>query len=203
MNIILTSACNKNCSFCFAKDYITNPKKEIFELDFVKNLILEAAEIQFHGATKFKNFRLLGGEPTKYPHFKELMKWLINLANERLKDKTPMTEPQLISNFLFTDSDIGDLLLQYYKTNSKFNLLLNASEFASEKQFDLFIDNINKYTVFQNNVSVALGFTMFHDNDFEFYEKTLDRLYDEYISKNTLKSHLPQIRLSIANPEHG
>ncbi len=203
MNIILTSACNKNCSFCFAKEYVSNPEKEIFDLQFVKNLISEAGEINSIGNVKINKFQLLGGEPTKYPHFKELMKWMTEIAIHKKENNQKMSTPCLISNFLFKDEEIGNLIKEYSDTGLAFHLLLNSSEFNNENQFDLFINNLNKFISFKSNLKLTLGFTMFSGNKFSFYKKTLDRLYDDFLSKNKTKKNMAKIRLSMPNPQQG
>lgn len=202
MNLILTSSCNKNCSFCFANEYVKNPEEEIFNIDFVKELLTEAAFIQGNNV-KYSQIKLLGGEPTMYPHFKELMRWLIDLGKERYQNKQPMLKPCLVSNFLFTDNEIGELIKEYSEIGSEFNFLLNTAEFGSKTQLKLFIKNIQKFIVQKKYISLTFGFTMFKNKDFKTYKDILDAIYNEFILSYDKHVLSPYIRLSMPNPENG
>lgn len=76
-NIIISDVCNLKCPFCFAREYLDAAQHEsafipldVFEqrLDF-----LEHSDIQ--------EIRLIGGEPTLHPHFREI----VEMASARQK----------------------------------------------------------------------------------------------------------------------
>lgn len=67
--LTLNRACNLSCKWCYAQKTI---KRDNMKLDTAKRLI----DISIGMGTK--NFKLIGGEPTIYPYFFEIIKYLIN-----------------------------------------------------------------------------------------------------------------------------
>lgn len=81
MNLILTSRCNKNCGYCFAKDI----GLEDMSLEQVEKTLDD-----HEGMT----LRMLGGEPTMHPQFRDML--LMAVRKER--------HVHVFSNLLFDDS---------------------------------------------------------------------------------------------------
>lgn len=179
-NFILTSKCSKNCNFCFAKTFKNS--KEEFDFELLKSLIKEMP--------KNEPVRLLGGEPTDYSYFKELMLFI----------KEEHRHCLLISNFLF-DKDILQFLIDY-KSTPEFNLgfLINSSYLLeNKKNADKFIENYNSiYSVSRDmgtEESLACGITIEPDKfSVEYYLEYID-----FLVKNLIK--VEQIRLSLAFPD--
>ncbi len=71
-NILLTEKCNLKCSYCFAKDYTNQHSKEISFENFKK-----AVAFISKGNPNAK-IGLIGGEPTLYSHFGEVLDYLEN-----------------------------------------------------------------------------------------------------------------------------
>ena len=202
MNLILTSVCNKRCSFCFAKQYVTNPEIEVFDLDFVKTLLEEASQIQTNGQVKEQEVKLLGGEPTIYPHFVELMEWLTSKAEERKTLNQSWIKICIVSNFLFRDEKVGKSIDEYAKAGHKFSCLINTAE-MNEEQKILVAFNIKSYVLNHLNAGLTLGFTLNCEYSFDYYKDNLDYLYDEVIKNRPLSETPVMIRLSLQNPEAG
>jgi organic radical activating enzyme len=98
-NILFTTYCNRNCSYCFAKGKVDLNRDTG---DPSKNLSLEALEqiIDFYNRSLLKRIAVLGGEPTLNPDFTALM--------DRIFD-----EPSFKSVMLFTNGVIPDKALTY------------------------------------------------------------------------------------------
>ncbi len=76
-NILITNFCNQNCPFCFASLEMANKNiKKAIELDQFKKVVL--AYKQMGVAT----IKLLGGEPTLHPQFKEIITFSQNHFNQ-------------------------------------------------------------------------------------------------------------------------
>lgn len=69
--LTLNRNCNLLCNWCYAKDFIDNPHQMDFEL--AKNLVVIAKEV---GS---KSIFLIGGEPTIYPYFMDIVKFILSL----------------------------------------------------------------------------------------------------------------------------
>lgn len=207
MNLILTSECNKHCSFCFAKEYTSSPETEIFDLDFLKNVISEMIAVSGN-STNVSQVKLLGGEPTRYPKFVELMEWLTDIARSRMESNTPMSTICVISNFLYDNDAIAKSMKDFIDTRSPFSLLINVAE-MTQKQKDMVAKNV-RYLMESNfdKTSMTFGFTINPKLKFEYYKDILDYLEKEIISMHRKikveSEYLPiHIRLSLANPERG
>ena len=133
-NLILTQSCDKNCSYCFARQFRfndTNDKE--MSLVTVKSIIDKLLiEIPSGG-----HLSLLGGEPTKYTYFKE--------ALEMCNDSKIIVN--LISNFLFPES-ILNILKDTINRKQDINFLINATELRENNRMEIFSKNYNEiYTL--------------------------------------------------------
>lgn len=173
MNLILTSTCNKNCSFCFAKD---KGKKEEMPLEEAKALI---RKISIPGVVK-----LLGGEPTLYSYLPELLRWL---EDEKV-------DSMMISNFLKITDETKEALISI-QNKRDFNFLLNTSE-MTESQTEKVKNNIDTCVV---KKVVAIGFTIDVKRSFESYEKIID----DFLTDSRTKDKINSIRLSVPFPSAG
>lgn len=70
-NIILTNSCNATCAFCFAQEHSKNPPQFL-------NLEDLMIRIKFLQASGQSQVRLIGGEPTLHPRFKEIIAVIIS-----------------------------------------------------------------------------------------------------------------------------
>lgn len=172
MNLILTTTCNKNCSFCFASGKKDNNQ---FDMEKVKRLVL---------SNPTEGVKLLGGEPTLYKNFSELLTFLKGVRNDVL----------LISNFLIYKPEVKEAIIDFQK-EKELSFLLNASE-TTEKQFETMFNNIKELT---NDETVSLGFTFDDERDFNSYEKWLNRFLDD----DEINRKVRQIRVSAPFPANG
>lgn len=96
-NILLTNIYNRNCIYCFAKQEMKDAKnrgrKE--ELSF-KNLKII---LDFLERSSEKTVRLMGGEPTLHPQFKEFIDYILS-RGFRVHIFTDGLFPPKITDFL-------------------------------------------------------------------------------------------------------
>lgn len=126
MNLIITTTCNKNCSFCFAHEY--NQMEKHMSIETLEKLI---PLLQRSG---YKQVKLLGGEPTQHPQFREFTETLE-------KNNINYT---LISNLLVDNPETIATITKAIKDKKLQNILANASELSGETE-SVFIKN---YMVF-------------------------------------------------------
>ena len=153
MNLILTTTCNKNCSFCFANN---KEDRNQFDLEKLKEMIMSTSPEEV--------VKLIGGEPTLYKDFVPFMEFLSTLPNGVV----------LISNFLIYKPEVKEAIKRFQKVKP-LNFLLNASE-TTEKQYQTMVKNI-KELVFERKIS--LGFTFTEGRTFEDYKQWLDRFHND------------------------
>lgn len=70
INWRLLYGCNYRCSYCFGQDVLS--KKDFVPIEKLKNAVDNIFQID----KSYYTFTLLGGEPTYYPHFLELMRYI-------------------------------------------------------------------------------------------------------------------------------
>jgi radical SAM protein with 4Fe4S-binding SPASM domain len=115
-NILFTTYCNRNCSYCFAKDKVDLGKDKG---DPSKNLSLDALEriVAFYKRSLLKRIVVLGGEPTLNPNFTTLM--------DRI-----FAEPSFKTIMVFTNGLMPDNVLDYLSSHKdkrlKIAMNLNA-----------------------------------------------------------------------------
>jgi radical SAM protein with 4Fe4S-binding SPASM domain len=66
-NVLLTTACNLSCSYCFAQERIKEKGCQYITLDNARQVIA------FLKKSQFPIFRMMGGEPTLHPQFEEIV----------------------------------------------------------------------------------------------------------------------------------
>lgn len=109
MNILLTTACTKGCSFCFAQ----KNTPQIMSLENFKKLL------DFIQASRpIPYFKLMGGEPSQHPLFTVFM-------DELIQRQLPFG---LITNGLYKDPEILQSITKAITKNSLKSILLNISE---------------------------------------------------------------------------
>ena len=72
-NILITNYCNRECSYCFAKDKVN--KQNVNGVNRNRNLTLENVDliINFLKQSNHSVFSILGGEPTLHPQFTQIV----------------------------------------------------------------------------------------------------------------------------------
>lgn len=164
-NIMLTKACNLNCKYCFANEFVNKSSEE--------NVItIENFNKALDFITRTENHvGLIGGEPTTHPKFKEILEIIIN--NPRVKSCTVYT------NGLEIDKFFNQLC------HPKFSLLVNCNNHELlGSRFAKLQDNLDELLINRYmNHKVSLGINMYAP-DFE-YQYILD-LCERY-HKNSLR----------------
>jgi len=124
MNILLTTRCNKNCSFCFARQAAAAKIEDMSLENFQKLILLAKAE-------NYAGVKLLGGEPTIHPDFSAMLTFLS-------KERFPAT---LISNLLYTDPAVRECINQAAAKGIIHGVLANAAELNTPETLGIFKQN--------------------------------------------------------------
>lgn len=186
-NLILTHSCNKGCSYCFARDVRNEDHDGVphMSLDTLKKIIQKikkGADIR----SERPHIKLLGGEPTQHPHFKEILDYLHN-------EKVPCT---LISNFLFSE-EILNVVLKYVEVGNIQGFLVNATELDKNNRIEIFKKNYNTiYDVLyakDRERHITCGLTIDKDTSTDYYLNYLDFLMKHLIT-------IEEMRLSLSFP---
>ncbi|MFW6046593.1 MAG: radical SAM protein [Candidatus Woesearchaeota archaeon] len=179
MNLILTTGCNKGCSYCFAK----NVREEYG----VNTMTMETFNTLLDKIEKLKDphAKLLGGEPTTHPQF-------IEMLDELIKRKIPTT---IISNFLFNE-EIRNKIIELIK-NVKVEFLVNGSDLEHNNLIEKWAANYNYIYKFLYNFDIEeqmkVGYTIEKDKSWKYYVK-----YTDFLLKHIHK--IERLRLSLDFP---
>ncbi len=168
-NIFLTKKCNLKCPYCFADEFVNKDNQEISIENFKKAL-------NFIKTNPLERIGLIGGEPTIYSNFHEILQ-IINNDKE-------INQVIVYTNGIEIDKYIESL------ENEKFNLLINCN---CEK--DIGKTNFDKL---KNNISIL---KKFKKNKFDIginlYSKELDYTF---IYELLELAELKRLRFSISIP---
>lgn len=179
MNLILTTGCNKGCSFCFASQNRQEYGINTMDIDTF-NILLDKIEQE-----EKPHIKLLGGEPTIHPNF-------IEFLDEIEKRKIPTT---IISNFLFSDK-VKNRLIEFIK-NTSVEFLVNAAE-VNENIITKWSNNYNdiyKYMYqFDLEEKMTCGYTIDGNKDWKHYIR-----YTDYLLQHIYK--IENLRLSLSFPD--
>ena len=174
MNISINSACNKNCSFCFA-DNANNSQfnMTLEDIDFILSKVNSEEE----------PIKLIGGEPTIHPQFAEII--------ERLKKvNNPVV---LISNFLTKKDEVWDAVNDYIKSDNTIAFMVNVTELNSG-QFEAVSTNILKI----NHDDFSLSYTIDLTKKWDYYHGELEAFYQAIGPKfNTIRTSI-----NFPNPDY-
>lgn len=182
MNFIITTQCDKGCPYCFAskarQETIDN---QHMTLDYFKVLL-----DKIHPNAEIK---LLGGEPTKHPQFKEFVEELL----ERKKSI------HLISNLLFEEDTLNFILENIDPGKPVWTFLINSTDIdKSESRLEKFVKNYkaiySKLYSFDGEDVISCGLTIEMERGWEYYVKYLDFL----VSKLT---KIERLRISLEFPD--
>lgn len=171
MNILLNNYCNLNCEYCFANKVIAEQKQEMTLENFkwLLNFLIKSEQSQV---------RLIGGEPTSHPQFKEFV-------------LEALRRPQINSMLVFTNGTFDDriaYLLYLASFEKEVALLINYNHpnIIGEEKDAIIERNIRKL---YPRVKITLGIN--------FYKPNQDY---SYIIDKARKYDIKQIRYSIVVP---
>ncbi len=105
-NIFLTKKCNLSCSYCFADEFVNKSNEEFSFENFKKT-------VEFIKTDKNERIGLIGGEPTLYSHFREVLLFLNN-------------DSSIKSYIIFTNGLEIDKYIDYIN-NKKAQILINCN----------------------------------------------------------------------------
>lgn len=170
--IMLNSACNLNCPYCFAQNNMDNSNGEILLEDFDKAVDFGLSN-NGHGG-----IGIIGGEPTLHSEFDFLINRLI-------------TDKRVDSIDVFTN---GTTICEHLSvlTNSKVHVLINCNPVAITGEYfqNAMLNGID--ALFKAGVPlsrVGLGFNLCSENDdLDYYLSLVDRY------------HMDTVRVSVAVP---
>lgn len=147
MNLIITSGCNKKCTFCFAK-----------EKDALPDMTFEQIKKNIGKINSDTRIKILGGEPTTHPQIIEILDELKKLDNS----------VTLISNMLFKNDELLEKINELSEID-RLSFLINISE-LNEGQRKRVKHNLSNIKTFKG----SFGFTLNIDTPFEEYRKILE-----------------------------
>jgi len=178
MNFIITTSCNKGCPYCFANEANKSSDVKEMSLELYKKLLDKIKDTNIP-------IKLLGGEPSSHPLFKEFVREALNRNRQIV----------IISNFLFNE-DVLNYLLSVVHTG-KISFLINSTSLDVGNRIDVFKKNYN--AIFSLLYSIDLeenmscGLTLERDRDVLYYLEYIDFLI-KHIKK------IEKLRISIDFP---
>lgn len=170
-HIMLTKACNLNCPYCFANEFVNKCSEEITMENFQK-----AKEFLISGGSKSIGF--IGGEPTVHPQIIDFMQDIID--DSRVNRCT-----------IFTNGINFDKII-YKFTNQKFTSLINVNSLKTmgEVRYKKMMDNIDMlHNQFSLGNRINFGYNI-HGTDFDY----------QYIIDLCKKYNKRSLRISICVP---
>lgn len=176
MNILINDYCNLKCPYCFAENVMEEAKCNPVRSMTIDNLKIV---LDFLYKNNEKCPRLLGGEPTIHPQFKEI----INLIVEDDRFNSIM----LFSNAVF-DEDTLKFLIDTSK-KKRINMLPNCNE---EK-----IIGTERYNRMKHNILELAKHNIVGSVGINIYDPNMDI---DYIFDLAIKSNVPRVRWSITVP---
>lgn len=125
VNLVITTKCQKGCSFCFAVEQRSAPQ-EMSVRSFEKIIL-------FLKKSNIAHFKLLGGEPTTHSSFIKILSII---------EKHGMSYT-LVTNGLITDQNTLKAILNSVRLKHCTHLLLNVAELQSTVQKKLILHMFN------------------------------------------------------------
>lgn len=148
MNILINDYCNLKCPYCFAEDVMEsarcNPMRSMSMDNFNKVL-------DFAYESGQKTVRILGGEPTLHPQFKEII-------TKCLEDNR-FDGIMLFSNCVFEEDTLNFLIESNKKKHIGLLPNCNEKEVIGEKRYNLMVNNIKALS--QNGIVDTVGINIY------------------------------------------
>ena len=135
-NILITTVCNANCSFCFARENAQESQKFI-DLDDLND------RIDFIQSSGLSQIRLIGGEPTLHPKFQEIVSRIRSTGLDLI----------LFSNGFISQKNLGCL---EEIPQEKFAVLVNVNAISKGEN----LEKLRQEVLRSLNIKVTLGFTI-------------------------------------------
>ena len=168
-NILITNVCNADCSFCFARERAQDSQNFI-SLDDLND------RIDYIQSSGLPQIRLIGGEPTIHPKFKEIVSRIRSTGLDLI----------LFSNGFIPEKNLGCLV---EIPQEKFAMLLNVNAKVKSRNSK----NLRLKVLRNLNIKVTLGFTILNPS-FDLAP------YFQWINDYGLQR---KVRLGLAQPIYG
>ena len=176
VNLLLTTYCNNNCPYCFAKNKV-DLERNTGILD--EQITLENVRFVAEFFKKEKYIGLLGGEPTLHPKFNEI----VDIFLEK------NFNVNIFTNGLFSQK-VLDFLMTKPKEKVSFLFNINNPELQGEKRWKLVNHNLQKlYDFYGGKPNYSIGINIY----------SLEQEFD-YIFDLAKKYNVQKIRWDIAHP---
>lgn len=172
-NILITNDCPRNCTFCFAKSRLGG-RSEGDIMQFMSRADLRKV-MDFLERSGEMNLRLLGGEPTRHPEFKEMVQEAID-RDFQVQIFSNLMMPQETADFLASPNIINRIAFLA-------NVSLQPDDEPADKEKVA-------YALEKIGTRVHVGITITSP---EFEYDYLIRMIDQYKLKR-------RIRIGIAQP---
>lgn len=174
-HIMLTKACNLNCPYCFANEFVNKQSSYMSMEDFntAKEFLL----------TGGPSIGLIGGEPTTHPLILDIMQNIID-------------DNRIAKSTIFTNGINFDKIV-YKFTNEKFGTLINVNskEVMGDAKYNKMLANMDMlHNQFSVGHRVSFGYNI-HGTNFDY----------QYIIDLCKKYNKKELRISICvpnSPEH-
>ena len=172
-NLLLTTKCNRSCSYCFAREQMSST----VGMDFITwdNVIYIA---DFLSKDNYKTISLLGGEPLLHPQFLNIIEYLIARDFRITVFTNGICKKSIVKNIMKLCDKIPIECLNFVCNVN----LMKWSTHDEIKSQEYFLNSLYKMT--------SLSFNM--------HELPIDLSYHLALIKKYKLSH--HIRLGIANP---
>jgi organic radical activating enzyme len=171
-NIVLTHACNKKCSYCFAAHTRVDDEMELEKLEEILNIEGNQEIVQ-----------LLGGEPTLHSQFDKVLE----LCFKKTKHVT------LISNFLFSE-DVLKTITNCIQQDYDISFLVNSTDLDISNRMETFKRNFN--TIYEllytkgKVFGISNSITIDEAKSKEYYIKYIDFLIDNLTNITWLRTSI-------------
>lgn len=167
-NILITTKCNLNCSYCFAHDYIKNNPNKNITLNELDKLLLFFKKINSH------QIGILGGEPTLHPDFEKILIKILNFSKLDHQYLRLYTNGIELENYIYLLNDINILLN------------LNEPQILGTQKWNKIVNNIEKL----NKKNLIVGINLYNNmKDYQYIinlakEYKLQLLRFSYVAPN-------------------
>ena len=173
----LTEACNLRCIHCYDGDEHKDDVVKRLSFEEWKNILMQLKELNC------KKIQFIGGEPTVYPHFFDLLKYAVSIGHK----------VEIYSNLLLFTED----LVTFIKNN---NITVHFSIYGSNPSIHDSITNIPgsfDKTIYwvkrlrQNNITIIPAITVMKKNQDD-YENIISLLKSLNISMRLIAVDTPR-----------
>lgn len=178
--LTINYTCDCMCSWCYAKEKVK--EKQYMDFELAKNII------DYLNRRLIKNITLIGGEPTIYPFFIELIQYL----SEKQINVRVATNGKKFSDEEFTKKAIKagmDHVNISIKGTSEKEYLCNTNQYGFEQMLNGYY-NIDKY-----KIDLSISYVVI-DNNKETFDKFINMIETKKLDNIIIQFEKPSIGLN-------